>query len=88
MLYVEGEMSKAEPITCSFHDDALPPSLRDSGHGSAEYGVAKHFINAVQTGQSPVLNELRAADLTVPGLIAHESSRQGGKWLEVPSFEL
>jgi hypothetical protein len=46
--------------------------------------LLQDFLRALSTGEKPVLDEVRAMDLTVPGLIAHESAMQGGRWLEVP----
>lgn len=86
-LYVKGEMAKAESIDCSFTDESLPEAVRQIGHGSAEYGVAREFLDAIKAGRQPSLNELRAVQLTAPGLIAHESAARGGVWLDVPSFQ-
>lgn len=85
-LYIEGQMDRAQEIVCSLVDDSLPAEAREGGHGTAEYIVVHEFLRALETGRKPSLDEVRAMDMTVPGLVAHESAIQGGKWLEVPSF--
>ena len=30
---------------------------------------------------------VKAIEMTVPGLVAHESAVKGGAWLDVPQFE-
>lgn len=85
-LFIEEEMERAHQIRCSFVDESLPAEARAGGHGTAEYGVVQEFLRALQTGEKPLIDEVRAMDFTVPGLIAHESAMRGGIWLEVPSF--
>lgn len=87
MLYVEDEMSEPQEIEVSTIDASLPAAARAGGHGTAEYALVQDFLMALQSGQKPPLDEIRALDLTVPGLIAHESAMRGGCWLDVPLFE-
>jgi len=86
LLYVKGEMERAQEIPISFVDESLPAQARAGGHGTAEYGVVQDFLRALETGERPRLDEVRAMDMTVPGLVAHESAMSGGVWMEVPSF--
>lgn len=86
MLYLEDEMTDPQEIEVSTVDTSLPESARAGGHGTAEYSLVQDFLHALEVGEKPPLDEIRAMDLTVPGLIAHESSLQDGRWLDVPSF--
>jgi predicted dehydrogenase len=83
-LYVAGEMAEAQEFAVELSDPALPEEARAGGHGASEYLLLRDFLRALSTGERPALDEVRAMDLTVPGLIAHESAMQGGVWLEVP----
>jgi hypothetical protein len=85
-LYVKDEMERSQEIACPFADESLPREARRGGHGTAEYSVVQEFLHALETGERPALDEVRAMDLTVPGLVAHESAMRGGIWLDVPSF--
>lgn len=85
-LYVKDEMETAQEIECPMSDPALPESARAGGHGASEYLLLHDFLRAMQTGEQPALDVVRAMDLTVPGIIAHESALKGGTWLDVPSF--
>lgn len=84
MLYVEGEMDDTQEIEVTTIDASLPEEARAGGHGTAEWSLVQDFLAALEAGVKPPLDEVRAMDLTVPGLIAHESAMQGGVWLEVP----
>jgi predicted dehydrogenase len=83
-LFLEGEMSAAEEIDCSLIDAELPEEARKGGHGTAEYSLVHEFLDCIEAGQRPPLDEKRGFELSVPGLIAHESAMNGGVWLDVP----
>ena len=86
MLYCEGEMDGPQEIEVTTVDASLPEEARTGGHGTAEYALVQSFLGALEAGRKPPLDEVRAMDLTVPGLIAHESAKSGGNWLDVPLF--
>ena len=44
------------------------------------------FCTAVSEGAMPYVNAWRAARFTIPGLIAHESAKQGGVLMDIPDF--
>ena len=85
-LYIEGEMDRDEDIDVHLSDPSLPESARAGGHGTAEYSLVQDFLRSLERGERPRIDEVRGMDMTVPGLIAHESAMRGGEWLEVPSF--
>lgn len=86
MLYVEGEMSSAQEIETPMSDPSLPASARAGGHGTAEYSLVQDFLGSLERGEPPRLGVRRAMEMSIPGLIAHESACRGGEWLEVPAL--
>jgi predicted dehydrogenase len=84
LLYLEGEMETAQALPVGTVDESLPEAARAGGHGTAEYSLVQDFLAALESGRKPPLDEVRAMDLTVPGLVAHQSAMQDGRWLEVP----
>jgi predicted dehydrogenase len=85
-LYIEGETPEAVDIPVPLSDPSLPESALAGGHGTAEYLLVADFLDALEAGRRPRIDEVRAMDMTVPGLVAHESALRGGQWLDVPSF--
>jgi len=85
-LYIEAEMDKPQGIEVTNVDTNLPKEARAGGHGTAEYSLVQDFLAALAAGRKPPIDEVRAMDLTIPGLIAHQSAMQQGKWLDVPSL--
>jgi len=86
-LYVAGEMDKPEEFEVLFSDPLPPAKARAGGHGTSEYLLLQDFLRALETGEKPRLDEGGAMDLTVPGIVAHESALNGGVWMDVPSFD-
>lgn len=88
-LYLENEMPKhpgAQPTSWSTIDKDAPPEAKTGGHGTSEYYMVRDFIQAIDEGNQPPIDVVRACDLTIPGLIAHESAMNGGVWYDVPQM--
>jgi len=90
LYYVEAESDKSEggeAIPCPVVDPNAPEEARTGGHGTSEYYMIRDFLDALESGARPPIDVIRAMDLTVPGIVAHESAMQGGQWLDVPQFD-
>lgn len=87
LLYLKSEMEHTQQVDWPEIDYSFPDYATLGGHGTSDYNTLLQFLRALDTGDKPILDEVRAWDLTVPGLIAAESAAQGGKWMEVPSPE-
>jgi predicted dehydrogenase len=82
--YFVDEMDDWQEIDCSLIDTSLPESARQGGHGTAEYGLVHDFLDCLEAGKRAPIDEVRGFEITVPGIIAHESATNGGAWLDVP----
>jgi predicted dehydrogenase len=83
-LYIKGEMDRDREVDVWLSDPTLPESARAGGHGTAEYSLVQDFLGSLERNETPRIDVVRAMDITVPGLIAHESATRGGEWLDVP----
>ena len=86
LMYIEAEMESHQEVEVLVSDPSLPESARAGGHGTAEYCLVQDFLGSLERGEKPRIDEVRAMDMTAPGLVAHESAMRGGIWLDVPSF--
>jgi hypothetical protein len=91
-LYVEEEMSPSpryggyQVIDCPVADPGAPPEALRGGHGSSEYYLVRDFLDAVKAGTRPPIDVIKAVEMTAPGICAHESALNDGKWIDVPQF--
>jgi hypothetical protein len=71
------------------HDRSRLPREYDTlpnGHEGSHHFLADDFVTAVNSRSLPPVNAWVAARYTLPGIVAHESARQGGARLEIPDF--
>ena len=88
-LFIEDEMEKekgAVEIDCPTVDPNAPEEAKQGGHGTSEYYMVRDFIDAIESDTTPPIDVVRAVDMTLPGILAHESAMKGGAWLDVPQF--
>lgn len=87
ILYIEGEDEIAREIACRGRNPEAPEEARKGGHGTSEYYLIRDFINSIDNDTEPPINVVKAVDITLPGLIAHEAAMKGNIWLDVPHYE-
>ena len=71
------------------HDrERLPREFDEihNGHEGSHHFLVDDFVSAVNAGSLPPVNAWVAARYTMPGIVAHESSRLGGTRLAIPDF--
>ncbi|MDX3747006.1 Gfo/Idh/MocA family oxidoreductase [Streptomyces sp. AK08-02] len=71
------------------HDRSRLPREFDelhNGHEGSHHFLVDDFVTAVNTRTLPLVNAWVAARYTLPGIVAHDSARQGGARLPIPDF--
>ena len=56
------------------------------GHGGSHPHLCHEFVRSIVEGRKPVIDEIRGADWTTPGICAHTSALAGGERVPIPSF--
>ena len=68
--------------------DLLPEPMRHkSGHGGSHTFLSAEFVNALVEDREPAVDVYEALAMTVPGIVAHQSSLNGGETRKVPQYE-
>lgn len=80
------EKTGAAEIMCDTANPEAPAGARVGAHGTSEFYLVRDFVDALLTGKPAPIDAVRASEFTVPGIIAHESAKQGGVWLDVPQL--
>lgn len=69
------------------HMERLPESMRvKTGHGNSHTFLTHEFVSAIAQDRHPAVNVWEAVAYTAPGIVAHESSLQGGKTLKIKDY--
>jgi predicted dehydrogenase len=64
----------------------LPPTLAPGGHGGSHGHLAEEFVRSILEDRPPLVDINRALDMTVAGIVAHQSALRGGESLPIPKF--
>ena len=71
----------------SLEKPALPEGVAAGGHGGSHGHLGHEFAAAVLDERRPLIDVAMALNLTVPGIVAHESAMRDGEWLDVPQYQ-
>ena len=64
----------------------LPPSVNPGGHGGSHGYLTEEFITALLQDRTPLVDIAWALNMTVPGVVAHQSALKDGELLKVPHY--
>ncbi|HJN18410.1 MAG TPA: Gfo/Idh/MocA family oxidoreductase [Armatimonadota bacterium] len=83
------QLEGRDPITeLPDYWDRLPDAMRDEGgHGNSHPFLTHEFISAIVDDREPAIDVYESVAMTAPGIVAHQSSLQGGIQLPVPNFD-
>lgn len=80
---------KAHDETINGARPALPPLGPNPGHHGGSHGqLTNNFIESILLDQKPIVDVSEALNMTLAGIIAHQSSLKGGEWMKIPQYEL
>jgi predicted dehydrogenase len=65
---------------------ALPPSVNPGGHGGSHGSLMNEFVAAILEDRKPLVDIVTALNLTVPGIVAHQSALRNGENLKIPQY--
>jgi len=66
----------------------LPPGVPPGGHGGSHGHLTEEFIRSILEDRHPLLDVAMALNLSIPGIVAHESCMKGGETLKIPHFKM
>ena len=66
----------------------LPPGVEAGGHGGSHGHLMNEFVTAILQDRTPLVNIALALNLTVSGIVAHQSALKGGELMKIPQFAI
>ena len=64
----------------------LPPGMGAGGHGGSHGYLCNEFVNALLEDRTPLVNIAWALNMTVAGIIAHQSALKDGELMKIPQY--
>ncbi|MBN2375637.1 MAG: Gfo/Idh/MocA family oxidoreductase [Sedimentisphaerales bacterium] len=77
-----GAMTQLPDIT----RPSLPPGVKPGGHGGSHGHLTNEFVTAILEDRKPLVDIAQALNMTVGGIVAHESALKDGERLKVPHY--
>lgn len=66
----------------------LPPGVEAGGHGGSHGYLTSDFVEAVLRDRAPAVDVAQALNMTVAGIVAHQSALKDGELMKVPQYSL
>ncbi len=67
---------------------ALPPGVKAGGHGGSHGQLMSEFVEAILADRKPLVDIAQALNMTVAGIVSHQSALKNGELLKIPQYEL
>jgi predicted dehydrogenase len=82
MGYV-GHEKKLPDLECP----PLPPQVAPGGHGGSHGHLMNEFVTAILQNRTPLVNIAWALNMTVAGIVSHQSALKDGMLMKIPQFD-
>ncbi len=66
----------------------LPPKVDPGFHGGSHGYLMNEFVTSIIQARNPLVNAAWALNLTVAGIVAHQSALKDGELLKIPQYKL
>ena len=78
--------AKALVNTLNLKKPPLPPSVDPGGHGGSHGYLGNEFVMSLLENRKPLVNIAWALNMTVAGIVAHQSALKDGELLKIPQY--
>ncbi|MFA6466065.1 MAG: hypothetical protein WCT30_09945, partial [Desulfurivibrionaceae bacterium] len=65
-----------------------PPGVEPGGHNGSHGYLTNEFVEAILLDRMPLVDIAQALNLTVAGIVAHQSAMRNGELLKIPQYVL
>jgi predicted dehydrogenase len=66
----------------------LPPGVAAGSHGGSHGYLMNEFVTAILQNRKPLVDVAQALNMTVAGIVAHQSALKGGELMKIPQFKI
>lgn len=66
----------------------LPEGVPHGGHGGSHGNLMQEFIYSIIENRTPEIDIAKSLNMTVGGIVAHQSALKDGEWLKIPQYKM
>ena len=81
-----GKYEGVEPCAVKTQRPGLPPGVAPGGHGGSHGYLMNEFVSAILEDRRPLVDVAQALNMTVAGIVAHQSALKNGELLKIPAY--
>jgi predicted dehydrogenase len=70
----------------TLHRPPIPPGVPLGGHGGSHGYLMNEFITAILQDRKPLVDIALALNMTVAGIVAHQSALKNGELMKIPQY--
>jgi len=85
---VYGEYKGLEKDLPDIKRPPLPPKVDPGGHGGSHGFLMDEFVTAILEDRKPLVDVAQALNMTVAGIVAHQSALKDGELMRIPQYKL
>ncbi len=67
---------------------SLPPGVESGGHGGSHGRLMDEFISSILQDRKPLVDIATALNMTVAGVVAHQSALKNGELMKIPQYKM
>ena len=71
----------------SLNRPPLPPGMPLGGHGGSHGYLTNEFVHSILQDRKPLIDIAMALNLTVSGIVAHQSALKDGELMRIPQYK-
>lgn len=79
---------KTGEVAVDTRKPALPPGMGAGGHGGAHGHLTTEFVDAILRSRKPWVDVALSLNMTVSGIVAHQSALKNGELLKIPQYAM
>lgn len=65
----------------------LPPGVQPGGHGGSHGYLGHEFVSSILEKRKPLVDVAWALNMTVAGIVAHQSALKDGMLMKIPQYQ-
>jgi predicted dehydrogenase len=82
-----GKYEGLEKTLPNLNRPPLPPGVAAGGHGGSHGYLMNEFVTAILQDHKPLVNIALALNMTVAGIVAHQSALKNGELMKIPQYK-
>ena len=87
-FYGEFQSGKKDAMSPAIARPPLPPGVAAGGHGGSHGYLMSEFIEAILLNRKPLVDVAQSLNMTVSGIVAHQSALKDGELMNIPQYSL